>query len=117
MDPAPQVLEVPADQVPDDVVMLDVREDDEWVAGHAVGAVHIPLAQVPLRLAELEGLGAHTAGRPLYVVCRSGARSGRAVAWLAEQGVPAVNVGGGTIAWARAGRPMSSENGLPPAVS
>jgi rhodanese-related sulfurtransferase len=112
--PAPEVAEVPADQVPDDALLLDVREDDEWQTGHATGAVHIPLGEVPLRLHEL---GDVTEDRPLYVICRSGVRSAGAVAWLAERGVPAVNVGGGTLAWARSRRPMTSENGAPPAVA
>jgi rhodanese-related sulfurtransferase len=114
MYPAPQVAEVPADQVPADALLLDVREDDEWAVGHAESAVHIPLGDVPVRYAELDDV---TAERPLYVVCHSGGRSARAVAWLAEQGVPAVNVGGGMLAWARAGRPMTSENGQPPTVA
>lgn len=114
MYPAPQVAEVPADQVPEDALLLDVREDDEWRAGHATGAVHIPLGEVPLRLHEL---GDATEDRPLHVICRSGARSARAVAWLAERDVPAVNVGGGTLAWVQSRRPMTSENGAPPTVA
>lgn len=113
MYPAPQVAEVPAEQVPADALMLDVREDDEWTVGHVEGSVHIPLGDVPVRFGELEP----TAERPLYVICRSGVRSAGAVAWLAEHDVPAVNVGGGMQAWAQAGRPMTSENGLPPRVA
>lgn len=114
MYPAPQVPEVSAALVPDDAVLLDVREDDEWAIGHAESAVHIPLGEVPLRFRELPDVDdAH----PLYVICRSGARSARAVEWLAEQGVPSVNVGGGTLAWARGGRPMSSTTGRPPTVA
>jgi rhodanese-related sulfurtransferase len=114
MYPAPNVPEVPADQVPADVLLVDVREDDEWAAGHADGAVHIPLGEVPVRLDEL---GDPTADHPVYVICRSGARSARAVAWLAEHDVPAINVGGGTQRWAASGRPMTSENGRAPSVS
>jgi rhodanese-related sulfurtransferase len=114
MYPSPQVPEVPADQVPSDAVLLDVREDDEWAAGHAVGALHIPLGDVPVRYREL---GDVTPERPVHVVCRSGGRSARAVEWLAEQGVPAVNVGGGTKAWAASGRAMTSENGQAPTVA
>jgi rhodanese-related sulfurtransferase len=113
MYPSPQVPEVPADQVPADALLLDVREDDEWTAGHAAGAVHIPLGEVPIRLDEL---GDVSSDRPVYVVCRSGGRSARAVEWLAEHDVPAINVGGGTMAWARAGRPMASDSGQPPTV-
>ncbi|MGL5858993.1 MAG: rhodanese-like domain-containing protein [Angustibacter sp.] len=90
---------------PPATVFLDVREDDEWSAGRIAGAVHVPLAQVPDRLAELADLAAD----PLYVVCRSGVRSGRAAAWLAQHGVPAVNVAGGMQAWAAAGRAMVAD--------
>lgn len=114
MYPAPQVPEVPAEQVPADAVLLDVREDDEWAAGHAEGAVHIPLGEVPIRLAEL---GDVTAERPVYVVCRSGGRSARAVEWLEEHGVAAVNVAGGMQRWWQAGRPMQSTTGRPPTVA
>lgn len=114
MYPAPQVAEVPADQVPADALLIDVREDDEWVRGHVEGALHIPLGDVPLRFGEL---GDATEQRPAYIICRSGVRSARAVEWLAEHDVPAVNVGGGMQAWAQAGRPMTSENGHPPTVA
>jgi rhodanese-related sulfurtransferase len=114
MYPAPHVPEVPAAQVPSDAVLLDVREDDEWALGHAEGALHVALGDVPVRYLELGDLSAE---RPVYVLCRSGSRSARAVEWLAEHDVPAVNVGGGTIAWARAGRPMTSTTGRPPTVA
>lgn len=114
MYPAPQVPEVPADQVPPGAQLLDVREADEFAAGHAEGAVHIALGEVPVRFGELD---AAAPDRPVYVICRSGARSARAVEWLAEHGVAAVNVGGGTLAWARSGRPMASETGHAPTVS
>ena len=114
MYPTSNVPETSADQVPADALLLDVREDGEWAAGHATGAVHIPLGEVPIRFGEL---GQVSADRPLYVICRSGGRSARAVEWLAEQDVPAINVGGGTQGWAASGRPMSSENGREPTVS
>jgi rhodanese-related sulfurtransferase len=114
MYPAPNVPEVLADQVPADVLLVDVREDDEWAAGHADGAVHIPLGEVPVRIDEL---GDPSPDHPFYVICRSGGRSARAVEWLAEHDVPAVNVGGGTKRWAASGRPMVSENGREPRVA
>jgi rhodanese-related sulfurtransferase len=104
---------VSAPDVKDDAQILDVREQDEWDAGHVPGAVHIPLADVPVRLAELTD----TAGdEPLVVVCRSGGRSARAVAWLAQNGVDAVNLDGGMGAWAAVGRPLVSELGTEPYV-
>lgn len=106
--------DVPAievDQLPADATLLDVREPDEWAAGHAERATHVPLGEVPDRLAELPH------GSPLYVVCRSGARSGRAVDWLQRQGVDAVNVSGGMRAWEAAGKAMVSEQGDDPYVA
>ncbi|HEX8496928.1 MAG TPA: rhodanese-like domain-containing protein [Actinomycetales bacterium] len=102
---------IAVDQLPADAVLLDVREPDEWAAGHAGGALHVPLADVPARLGDLPPAA------PLYVICRSGARSGRAVQWLAQQGVDVVNVSGGMQAWAASGRPMVSERGTDPFVA
>ena len=101
------VPEISVQDLPADAVILDVREDDEWVAGHVEGATHVPLGEVPQRLGELPDAD------PLYVICRSGNRSGRAVAWLGQQGVEGVNVAGGMRAWAAAGRPMVSDAGEP----
>jgi rhodanese-related sulfurtransferase len=93
----------------DDAVVLDVREDDEWEAGHAPGAVHLPMGQVPQRLGDLPE------GR-LFVVCRSGGRSQRTAQWLQRNGYDVVNVEGGMAAWAEAGRAMVSESGREPFV-
>jgi rhodanese-related sulfurtransferase len=109
MFPTP-VPSVTAQQVEPGAKVLDVREDDEWDAGHIAGALHIPLAEVPQRLEELVG------DDPLVVVCRSGGRSSRAVAWLTQQGVDAINLDGGMGAWQAAGRPMTSETGSQPFV-
>lgn len=105
-----QVPTVSVDQLPDDAVVLDVREDDEWVAGHIDGATHIPMGDVPARLDELPEAD------PLYVTCRSGGRSARVAAWLNQNGYDAVNVAGGMGEWQAAGRPMVSETGAPPTV-
>ncbi|HEY6425245.1 MAG TPA: rhodanese-like domain-containing protein [Pseudonocardiaceae bacterium] len=107
---------VPAVAVPDlpeNPVLLDVRENDEWMAGHAPGAVHVPMAQVPQRLDEL---ATSFPDGPVPVVCRSGGRSARVTAYLAKAGWDAVNVDGGMRAWAAAGRPMVAESGAPPKV-
>ena len=104
--PAVGVADLPAR-----AVLLDVREDDEWAAGHAPDAQHVPMNQVPGRLADLPDAD------PLYVICRSGGRSGRVVAYLTQQGRACVNVEGGMQAWAAAGRPMVGErDGVPPDV-
>ena len=64
----------------DQVQLLDVREDDEWSAGHIDGAKHIPLSQVPARLGELDR------DRTVVTVCRSGGRAGRAAEFLGGAG-------------------------------
>jgi len=110
----PSVPSVSAGDVPADAVLLDVREDDEWAAGHVEGSHHVPMADVPARLDEISTL-AEGAGQ-LVVVCRSGSRSARVVAWLARNGVDAVNLDGGLGGWASAGRPMVSETGGEPFV-
>jgi rhodanese-related sulfurtransferase len=66
-------------------VVIDVREPEEYAAGHVPGAALVPLATVPQRLDDLPGT------RPLYVVCAVGGRSAQAVAFLAAHGVDAVN--------------------------
>ncbi len=109
MTPAP--AEVPAVGVPAGAWLLDVREDDEWAAGHAPGARHIPLGQ----------LGARTAEIPqdvdIYVLCRAGSRSGYAARSLTGAGWQAVNVAGGMQDWAAAGRPMVTDSGAEPFVA
>jgi rhodanese-related sulfurtransferase len=105
----------PADVGPD-ALLLDVREDDEWVAGHAEGARHIPMGELPTRFPEVSALADAAATGEVVVVCRSGARSARVVAWLTQNGVDAVNLAGGMDAWASAGRVMVSETGGEPFV-
>lgn len=79
-------------------LIVDVREVDEYVAGHVPGARLVPLSTVPDRVAEFRSDGT------TYVVCRSGARSMRACEFLAERGVSVANVAGGTLAWVASGR-------------
>jgi len=104
---------VPVSALPEDIVLLDVREDDEWTAGHAPKAVHVPMGQVSQRLEEIS---AAVPVRPVHVVCRSGARSARITAFLSELGLDAVNVDGGMKAWSGAGRPLVAEASAPPTV-
>ncbi|WP_219470423.1 rhodanese-like domain-containing protein [Nonomuraea rhizosphaerae] len=105
------VPEIPARDVPDDAYLLDVREQEEWVAGHAPDAVHIPMTQIQGRVEEVPG------DRTVYVVCRVGGRSFRVAAWLNQLGREAVNVDGGMESWESARRPMVSETGQPPFVA
>lgn len=103
--------EVSAAGVPDGAWLLDVREDDEWAAGHVPGARHIPLGQLGARAQEVPQ------GHAVYVICRSGARSGRAAQALTEAGWEAINVAGGMQDWASAGRPMTTDSGAEPFVA
>lgn len=82
-------------------VLLDVREDHEWRAGHAPGARHIPLGALPDRLAELPD------GVPLVTACAHGLRSARAARLLARTGREVYNLRGGMHAWAAAGLPTT----------
>ncbi|MET8404537.1 rhodanese-like domain-containing protein [Streptomyces sp900116325] len=88
-------------------VLLDVREQAEWDAGHAPNAVFAPLSA----LAAGAALPTAAQGRPLVVICRSGNRSQKAARLLAERGEQAVDVVGGMKDWAAAGHPVVDERG------
>ena len=105
------VPEVLSADLPAGVFLLDVREDDEWTAGHAPEAVHVRLGDLGARVSELPR------DREVYVICRSGARSAYAAQTLAGGGVSTVNVADGMTGWAVAGRPMISEDGAEPYVA
>lgn len=92
------------------VVLLDVREADEWHAGHAPRAVHLPLGRLSGQLQHLRS-ASH-----VLVVCRSGGRSRQATDLLHEAGVRASNVLGGMRAWADAGHPLVASTGDRPEV-
>lgn len=109
----PKVPAVPVSTLAEDVVLLDVREDDEWEAGHAPGAVHVPLAQVQQRVEEIAGA---IPERPVHVVCRSGSRSAWVTGYLSGIGLDAVNVEGGMQSWVAAGRPLETDSGAPATV-
>ncbi|USQ80232.1 rhodanese-like domain-containing protein [Ornithinimicrobium faecis] len=97
--------------LPDDAVVVDVREDNEWHAGHAPNAIHVPMGTVPESLDKLPDTD-----ETIPVICRSGGRSDRVVQWLVQQGFDVVNVDGGMRAWAAAGKQMRSEDGSEPSV-
>jgi rhodanese-related sulfurtransferase len=109
--PSIEIENVP-DPLPEGLVVLDVREDDEWAAGHIDGAVHIPLGDLPARLGEFVELEAPQT----LVVCKAGGRSARAVAYLAQQGYDVVNLVDGMMGWERVGRPMVADGGQSPQV-
>lgn len=91
-------------------VLLDVRENGEWNAGHAPQARHIPLGQLADRAGTLP------VGRQVITVCRAGGRSAQAARILSGRGVDAISLSGGMIAWARAGLPVVGRGGRPGTV-
>lgn len=72
------------------VLIVDVREPFEFNMGHAPGAENIPLGQIPANIDRFRNLGA-----PIVFYCRSGMRSGQAVAFLSGLGVKDIYNGGG----------------------
>ena len=90
-----------------DLHVLDVREPDEWQAGHIAGAQHIPLGQLRDRLDEVPK------DRAILAVCRSGNRSGAATRGLRTLGYTVENLEGGVTAWSRAGLPLEATGGGP----
>lgn len=97
----------------DDVLLLDVREDDEWAAGHAPAARHLPLGLIehPAALHEV------SRDTMILAICRSGRRSARATRILRDAGRRAWNVPGGMKAWARAGFVLEGSRGRSGAVA
>jgi sulfur-carrier protein adenylyltransferase/sulfurtransferase len=83
-------------------VLIDVREAWEWEQQRVPGALLIPLSEVPQRLDEIPD------DRDVFVHCRLGGRSAKAVEFLREHGRPrAINVVGGIEAWEAAGLPVA----------
>jgi rhodanese-related sulfurtransferase len=85
--------------------LIDVREPGEFAAARVPGAQLIPLGDLVERIDEVPDEGT------VYVICASGVRSARAVEHLRRQGIDAVNVAGGTLAWIDAGHPTDSDQG------
>ena len=81
------------------VPLIDVREVDEFAAGHVPGAVNLPMSTIGEHLDELPD-GAFD------VICQAGGRSARVVQALAARGYDATNVDGGTGEWIAAGYPV-----------
>jgi rhodanese-related sulfurtransferase len=101
------VLPQDASKQRSDLHLLDVREQDEWDAGHIEGAQHIPLGELGARLAEVPR------EQVVLAVCRSGSRSDRAAKGLRLSGFEAENLDGGVAAWTRAGLPLVAKGGGP----
>jgi glyoxylase-like metal-dependent hydrolase (beta-lactamase superfamily II)/rhodanese-related sulfurtransferase len=90
-----------------EVTVLDVREPDEYAAGHLPGALSIPQSELALHL---EGLDK---SKPYLVVCAGGVRSLRATHYLAAAGYDATTLDGGTAAWVEAGFPVDGDHSEP----
>jgi len=89
-----------------DALVLDVREDIEYDAGHIANARHIPVGKLEGRLQELEKFKS----KPIVVVCRSGMRSNRACSVLRKHGFADVhNLEGGINAWQQASLPVAKK--------
>lgn len=86
-----------------EVVMIDVRTDVEFAQGSIQGAKHLPLHMLPLMADKLEN------AKPVVLICRSGARSAQACAFLAQKGFENVyNLRGGVMGWAQAGLALAA---------
>ena len=79
------------------IPLVDVRQPEEYAAGHVPGAKLIPLADVVARAGEIPTEG------PVDVICQTGSRSQRAADYYRNLGIEAYNVAGGTKAWVEAG--------------
>lgn len=113
--PEPKVPEVDGNEgkalVDDGALLLDVREPDEWEAGHAPAAVHVPMKEVQARQGELPK------DRRIVAVCRSGGRSAAVAGALNAWGFDAVNLTGGMQAWSGSGLPVVTDTGAPGTVA
>lgn len=73
--------------------LIDVRETDEFAAGHVPGAINLPLSQLGSRYTEL------STDKPYHIICQAGGRSAQACAFLENEGYDTTNILGGTGAW------------------
>jgi rhodanese-related sulfurtransferase len=94
----------PTDVVLDSMQLVDVRTPEEWRAGHIEGSLHIPLAELPHRLEEIDP------GATTVVVCQIGQRSYMAAMYLRGQGMDAHNLDGGLERWVREGRNLTTNH-------
>ncbi len=97
LDPAAAQARLQAPQAP---FLLDVRQPDEFAAGHIAGAQLIPLGELPRRLSELPR------EREILCVCWSGSRSQAAAQQLIAAGFKVTNINGGMMAWQQAKLPV-----------
>jgi rhodanese-related sulfurtransferase len=88
-------------------VLLDIREDNEWAAGHSASAIHAPMSSIQ------NGPLPFDTTAKVVVICRSGQRSQRVTAWLDDQGIDAVNYEEGMHGWVRLGGDILDAEGNP----
>ena len=86
-------------------LLLDVREDHEWVAGHAPDALHMPMSNISQTAPDLP------TDRTIVCICHDGARSAAVADALARAGWDAANLTGGMEAWVAAGFRVVQEDG------
>ena len=102
------IAEVSVDELEEQLAegarLVDVRQPHEFDEMRVSGAVLVPMATVP------DNVDAFRSDGPVYVICKTGSRSARVCEFLAAQGVEAINVAGGTLAWIRSGRDFVSGN-------
>ena len=91
-------------------LIYDVREQDEFEAGHAQDAISIPLSELGARFQEIPS------GSPVLLICKSGGRSGQACEALEQAGYDVTNIVGGSLDWYGENLPFVSENGAEPSV-
>jgi rhodanese-related sulfurtransferase len=96
------MLPVQARALTGTALFVDVRETEEYEAGHVEGSVHLPIGEIRARWQELLG------HEPVVVVCQIGQRSGLVADFLRGQGLDAHNLEGGLEAWSRAGLALTS---------
>jgi rhodanese-related sulfurtransferase len=108
-DQAQETREVSRDEaqklIEEGAQLVDVRAGHEWGAGRIAGAVHIPLAELAGRTAEID------AERPVVLYCRGGNRSTMATDALADSGFDAAKLSEGVVGWAEADLPLEPEGG------
>ncbi|MFI6939996.1 rhodanese-like domain-containing protein [Streptomyces sp. NPDC050418] len=104
MNPTLTAVELSAKDA-DATLVIDVRGPGEFAAGHVPGALNLPLDSLPQLLDDLRAAASR---RELIVVCAAGMRSANACAQLADAGVAATGLDGGTDAWRAAGLPVET---------
>lgn len=91
--------------IADGVPLIDIREPNEWTAGHAPGAEHVPMSALQELADRLDP------DQPVILICRSGGRSAYAVQVFRQAGYQAINLDGGLFAWQQAGGAVVTDDG------